>query len=141
MSKKIFLSIATIFTLIVFSSTTFAVSDTLRNGMDNAGTEMKDSWNKMGNTMQDIGNAVTDGVSNVGNMLTNNDNNVGFMGTNNDNNGEYTATRTSTNTDTFMGMNGTVWTWLIFGILAVAVVALVWYYGMQNDKAHTGRHE
>ena len=50
---------------------------------------------------------------------------------NNTENGNYTATRTSTNNATFMGMNATTWTWLILGVAAIAIIALVWYYSMQ----------
>ena len=31
----------------------------------------------------------------------------------------------------FMGMNATTWTWLIIGIAAIAIIALVWYYSSQ----------
>ena len=47
------------------------------------------------------------------------------------NNGNYNATRTATTANTFMGMNSTAWTWLIIGIAAIAIIALVWYYSMQ----------
>ena len=53
------------------------------------------------------------------------------------NNGDYTATRTSTTQATFMGMNATAWTWLILGIAAIAIVALVWYYSMQLRDANS----
>ena len=43
----------------------------------------------------------------------------------------YTATRTSTES-TLLGMNSTVWTWLIVGIAAIAVFALIYYYTMQT---------
>ena len=44
----------------------------------------------------------------------------------------YEATRTSLDVEpTFIGMNSTVWTWLIIGIIAIAIFALIWYYTMQ----------
>ena len=53
----------------------------------------------------------------------------------------YNATRTSTN-PTFMGMSGTAWTWLIIGIAAIAIIALVWYYSMQvTNNNHHDRHD
>ena len=73
------------------------------------------------------------------NAETNKDNNDND---NNDNNrttlnpatANYSATRTSTTdttNNTFWGMNATAWTWLIIGLAAIAIVALVWYYSMQ----------
>ena len=58
----------------------------------------------------------------------------------NNNNG-YTATRTSTGESTFMGMGSTAWTWLILGIAAIAIVALVWYYSMQFTNKNNNRYE
>ena len=26
------------------------------------------------------------------------------------------------------------WSWIIIGVLGIAIVALVWYYGMQQSK-------
>ena len=49
------------------------------------------------------------------------------------------ATRTSTaatTENTFMGMNATAWTWLILGIAAIAIIALVWYYSAQFTSSH-----
>ena len=44
-------------------------------------------------------------------------------------NGDYTAQRTATTTDgTMAGMNSTTWIWLIMAVLAVAIIALVYYY-------------
>ena len=52
----------------------------------------------------------------------------------------YTATRTTTGTrTTFMGMTSTAWTWLIIGIAAIAIVALVWYYGNQVNHSRNDR--
>ena len=70
--------------------------------------------------MQNAGNSVSNTVTSM---------------TNNMDNGDYTATRTSTNAEgdaTFMGMTATMWTWLIMGIAAIAIVALVWYYSEPN---------
>ena len=49
--------------------------------------------------------------------------------------GNYSATRTSTDA-TLMGMNATAWTWLILGLAAIAIVALVWYYSMQVTSSN-----
>ena len=50
--------------------------------------------------------------------------------------GNYTATRTNAEGSTLMGMNATTWTWLIIGIAAIAIVALVWYYSMQMRSSN-----
>ena len=68
-----------------------------------------------------------EGANNIGNAMMNNNN-------------DYTATRTSATDNTFMGMNSTAWTWLILGIAAIAIVALVWYYSMQiRSSNYDGR--
>ena len=76
-------------------------------------------------------------------MQNNNENNNDNMNNNDNNNdGNYDATRTSAD-NTAMGMNSTAWTWLILGIAAVAIIALVWYYSMQlnNDRHNNNRDE
>ena len=68
---------------------------------------------------------IKNAANNIGNAVTGTSNN-------------YTATRTSAD-NTFMGMNSTAWTWLILGIAAIAIIALVWYYSSQlnnNDNRH-----
>lgn len=147
MTKKIITILVACFTLLLFSNITFA---------ENAGEEVKDSWDKttqsmqnagatVGNTMKAAGNNIEGTMKNagdkIGTTLTGNDN----MRTNNpthNNPTTYNATRTSTNTG-FLGIaNNTMWsTWLIIAILAVAIVALVWYYGMQNTKSTKSRNE
>lgn len=142
MTKKIFLLFTTIFALFLCSSAVFANTDGVGQGISNAGNEIQNSWDKLGNSVQNAGNRIATGVSNMGKDETNN-NNTGFMGMTDDNNRDgrsYTATRTATNTPTVLGMNGTMWTWFVFAILAVVVIALVWYYGMQQ-KDNTGRRE
>ena len=74
------------------------------------------------------------------NNTNNNDNNQNNVNQNDD--GNYTATRTE-GESTFMGMNSNTWSWLILGIAAVAIIALVWYYSMQlnNDRHNNNRDE
>ena len=137
MTKKFFLIVSTIFALLLIHSTVFAIDNTVHDTANNVGNEMKNSWDKLGNTMQNVGNTVKTGISNMGKDNNNTDNRTGFMGmtenNNNNNNGAYTATRTSTDTPTAFGMDGTMWTWLILAILAVTIISLVWYYGVQKS--------
>lgn len=146
MTKKIITILVTCFTLLLFSNIAFA---------ENAGEEVKDSWDKttqsmqnagatVGNTMQAAGNNIEGTMKNAGDKMgtaltgTNDD----MRKNNDDNPALYSATRTSTDTG-FLGMgNNTMWTtWLILAVLTVAIVGLVWYYGMQNTKSTNSRNE
>ena len=92
----------------------------IENGAKDVGNATKNSTNAVQNTMNHAGNTVKNSTSKA------------------ENTGNYTATRTSTNgSATFMGMNATVWTWLIIGIAAIAIVALVWYYSSQITNNHS----
>ena len=51
------------------------------------------------------------------------------------NNNNYTVTRTSAD-NTMMGMNSTAWTWIIIGIAAIGIIAIVWYYTSQTNSNH-----
>ena len=92
---------------------------------NNAGNNMENTnGNNNGNSMLDEGNN--------DNTAKDTNNETGTAGLMNNNNNAYTATRTATTGDaTFMGMGSTAWTWLILGIAAIAIIALVWYYSMQ----------
>ena len=48
----------------------------------------------------------------------------------------YNATRTATdaNTANFLGMNSTMWTWLIIAVAAAVIIALIWYYASSNNR-------
>lgn len=164
MSKKILLSIV-LLTAIVFSfNYVFAENNMAQdttNMVQNAGNTIKDSVDKTGNTMQNAGNAVrdtgnevmnaaenvVDGAAGAINTLTedrntdttpdgnNNDNNNSNAGMTTDNATGYTATRTA-GEGTLLGMNATTWTWIIMGLVAISIIALVWYYSMQTTDKH-----
>ena len=118
-----------IITLILALCIIFATSFVFAN---NAGDEAKDSLDKAGGTVRNIvdnaGNVVRDGVGNM-------ENGMESLG----NTFSAGASRTSsnmgnaTNGNTFAGMNANTWIWFVMAIAAVAIVALVWYYAMQND--------
>ena len=104
-----------------------ATENTMENAAQGASNVMKDMTQSASNTMDNAMNTTENAMQNV----TGNDDN-------------YTATRTSTTTDgnTFMGMNGTTWTWIIMGIAAIAIVALVWYYSMQlTEKNYDNKND
>lgn len=150
MKKKIYISIVAIITITLFSfSYTFANNDMtavdgIRNVVGGAENVVEDAGrglvdgvrnitsngeNAMGNASRDIGNT----MQNAGNGIS------GSLSTDNNN---YNATRTTTrsavdtNEGTFLGMNSTMWTWLIMTIVGIAIVALVWMYAKQNNNSY-----
>ena len=95
--------------------------------------------NAVENGAKDIGNATKNATNSAQNTMNHaGDTMKGTTTGNNNNNNSYIATRTSANgSATFMGMNTTAWTWLIIGIAAIAIVALVWYYSSQLTNHHS----
>ena len=148
MSKKILLSVI----LLIASVFTFNYVFAEDNMAQNAANTITDSVNKTQNTMQNAGNAVMDagnGIMNAANNVVNGaagainniteDRNTNTTpDTNNNNtattdNTDYTATRTA-GEGTLLGMNATTWTWIIMGLVAIAIIALVWYYSIQTSE-------
>ena len=97
------------------------------------------------NMASDAGNMITRGIdstkntmSDMSNGLKNAENNMIAGMTSNNGTNNYTATRTNADTNTWLGMNATAWTWLIMGIVTIAIVSLVWFYAKQDStSAHT----
>lgn len=147
MKKSIFTITFIILSILFSASFVFAAE----NNVENVKNNMVDTVNNAGNVVQDtasgaagavknglnaIGNTtqnMTNSVNNAGNdMMNNTDNNM--MNTDNNSNSDYTATRTATenNTETAGGYNN-MWTWIIVGIIAIVIIALIWYYVSQNN--------
>ncbi len=146
MKKKTLIAIITLFAVILFGVASFASNNNMGsdavNGVRNfvGGAE-----NVVEDAAKGIAGGIREGISDVENgaedaSRTGGNNMQGAMTS--DNNGtngtdrNYNATRTATTgtTDnTFLGMNETVWAWLIMAVVGVAIVALVWYYGKQNE--------
>ena len=107
----------------------------VRNVVGNAENTVENAAKDVSNASKDATGDMEQAGNNAGNDMTNNQENGNNARANNGNNGsdEYTATRTSTDTtaNTFMGMTANAWTWLILGIVAIAIIALVWYYSAQ----------
>ncbi len=149
MNKKIGISIAIIISMI-FSFTVCFANDG-GNMVQDAANGVRNVVGGAENAVEDAAKGVTDGAKNI----TNNIENVGNKAenkasnmTSSDNsrmstNNSYTATRTSTGTEanTFMGMTATSWTWLIMGIAAIAIIALVWYYSAQMRSSNYDDHD
>lgn len=136
MNKKFFVSLA----IILFSIFSFTICFATDKA-DGLGTAANGVRNFVGGTENTIENAamgisntsknVTGGVENGIDGNTNRTYNTGnAAGTTNNRDGRYRTTRANTGT-TVMGMTYTGWTWLIIGIAAIAIIAIVWYYSMQ----------
>lgn len=150
MKKKIYISIFAIVAITLFSfSYTFANNDMtavdgIRNAVGGAENVVEDAGrglvdgvrnitsngeNAMGNVSRDVGNTMQNAGNGIAGSLSNDNNN-------------YNATRTTTrsavdaNEGTFLGMNSSMWTWLIMAIVGIAIVALVWMYAKQNNNSY-----
>lgn len=135
MTKKIFLVIVAC-VLMALTSTVFAAGE-LQDSMDKAGANIKNAVEGTGNVIKDGASAVGNGVKDLGDSMKNGVNTTTGAMTANNNDGDtgYTAVRTATD-GTFMGMNGTTWTWFILAIAALAIIGVVWYYAMQNSSEY-----
>ena len=141
MNKKFFISFAIVLCAIFSFTVCFANTDGIGNDLGQARNDIR---NFVGGVEDTVENAAKD-VSNTSKDVTGvengmKDNNDGFMGSMDDNNGRYSATRTSTD-NTVLGMSSTAWTWLIVGIAAIAIIAVIWYYSMQFTNTNTHHDE
>lgn len=134
MYKKLLISLGVLVAM-AFSFTFCFAND--NNMLQDAANGVRNVVGGAENTVEDAAKGVSNASKNTTENMENGANKAGNAMTNNNNNA-YSATRTSTNatTNTFMGMSATAWTWLIIGIAAIAIVALVWYYGMQLNSTN-----
>lgn len=143
MNKKIFITML-MFSILLLTFCSYSFANT--NTMNNAKNSVMNAGNSIGNAVLNAGNAVVDGAKDltngaatVGNDAVNGMERMGndasnTVGTTMDNNnGNYTAARASTTNTNFLGISSFAWTWLILGIVGIAIVALVWYYGAQYE--------
>lgn len=132
MSKKLFISLSIILFIIFSFTLSFAADDNnaLENAVNNVRNFVGDTENNIENAAMGISNTSKDVTGNMANGIDNHVDNA--MGSTDDgNNGDYTTTRLATDEGTFMGMTSNAWTWIIVGIAAIAIIALIWYYSMQ----------
>ena len=109
------------------------------NAAKDVGNAVKDAGESAGNMAENVANETKNIVSNPVNAITDADNTASHSLSNNTSNG-YNVTRTSTEgANTLMGMNATMWTWLIIGLAAIGIIALVWYYSMQFTNSNNRR--
>lgn len=147
MKKKFFILSSLIFAFLFFTSTmVFAANDTMNaigdgarnvvNGAENLVTKGVDATK---NTVNDVSKGIGDTMNSEKNATQNTTQNATRNNSNNYST-QRTATRTTANNGMFAGMNAMTWSWIIMGILGIAIVALVWAYGMQYDKEHKEEH-
>jgi CHASE3 domain sensor protein len=142
MKKTIFTFLFIVTVLFLSTSLVFATENNFENIKNNMVDTVNNAGNVVGDTASGTAGAVKDGINNVGNATQNMTNDVknGSENMANDmnngmNNMDYEATRTSTenNNNTPDNSFNNTWTWIIFGIIALVVIGLVWYYVTQNN--------
>lgn len=105
----------------------------MRNGIQNMAEGVGNATAPMREGISDMANGVKDGASKIGEDVKDavdgsDEKTSRSTGT------DYTATRTSANADYNNRRNSTtVWTVLL--IAAIAIIALVWYYGAQGANS------
>lgn len=138
MAKKIFMFFAIII-LSLCCSVCFAAEN---NSNVNLGEEITDSLNKTGDSVRNVTNDVMNGVNgnarnNNNNYNNNNYNNGNYNRNNNTDNNVFTdgynAVRTSVDDVATGNMSTTTWIWIILAVAAIIIVAMVWYYAVQNN--------
>ena len=146
MAKKIFISFAIII-LSVCTTVCFAADN---NSNVNLGEEITDSLDKTGDSVRNVADDVMDGVDNItrdnrddnatnnNNRNENRDNNRADNRNNNEDDNMFTegydAVRTSVDEMTTGTMSTTTWIWIILAVAAIIIVAMVWYYAVQDRR-------
>lgn len=131
MSKKLWIGLAILVIGIFSCSLCLANND--QNPLQGAANAARNVVGGAENAVEGAANGVTGTMRGATNNIEHNgENTMNHVGATTRNAGthDYTAQRTNAETR-FMGMSSTMWTWLIIGIAAIAIIALVWYYSMQ----------
>lgn len=127
MYKKILITFILLSSVSLFSCICLATDGNTMNTMSNS---FNTASNAAQGAIQNVTNTTKNVTAGMQNSMTNSMTENSMYSNNN-----YNAVRTSTGTTaTFWGMNATTWTWLILGIAAIAIIALVWYYSAQSKK-------
>ncbi len=138
MKKKFFVISALLVSLLAISTSYAFANTNMVNTVEHAAQNITSD---AGNMLNNSANATKNTINNIsaGTQRTGN-NIVSGTTTNNNRTGNYNATRTNTNA-TWLGMDSTAWTWLIMGIVAVAIIALVWSYARQKNTSTHSNNE
>lgn len=140
MKKKILFStlIITFFTLFYVSfasANTQQMGNSIMGGIEDAahgvGNVASGAVQGVENIASDAANGVKDIGSKAGSAMQNTSNSM--VGMTNDNSG-YTAERTSVGDQAILfGMNANTLTWIILGLVAAAIISLIWAYMRERD--------
>lgn len=157
MTKKV-LTLGLLFVLVVFSST-FVFAESAGNEMQDSWNKTSETMGNVGNavanTASNVGHAVANtfgmdknnnndnnnNSTNNNNTNSNNNSTNGTMGvttnfnTNTNGTGNYDTARTATTANNNVGgLSNMAWTWIIMGITAAVIVALIWFYATQQNN-------
>jgi len=142
MKKTTFITIFTIFAVILLGLSSFANTN---NMMSDAASGVRNvvggAENAIEGAASGIGNGIRNGMSAIGNTMQDAGNTMRDGMTSDTNNSNYDATRTTTtrtiatnnDTNTILGMGPRAWSLFILASLGIITVGLVWYYGKQNE--------
>lgn len=135
MNKKFFITLATIFSIILFGITySFAGNNIGEDAVEGVRNFVNGAENVVEDTAKNVGEGIRSGVTDVKDAVQDTTHD---MTRDNRNNSNYNATRTSATTNnsgnSFLSMGTTAWSLFIIATLGIITVALVWYYGKQNE--------
>lgn len=116
--------------------------DNVRSTMEDAGNTIKDGAQNVGNAVEngvkDAGNMVENGVEDLKNEVEDSGDKIGneLDNTRNAISGEtsnFTSGDTTTGTNDG-GMSTRTWVWIIVAVIAVIIIAAVWYYAANKNN-------
>lgn len=153
MIKKSLITIAIFFLIATLSCSVLATNITsgaentvnqMKNGVQNmandAGGAIQHAKDGIGNMVNDGKNMIENGAKGLGNTTQNVANTLtsdtlrGEDGRENSSNDTYTANRTSA-TNVLSTSNPAI-LWTILAVIALAIIGVVWYYGIQTQTRH-----
>lgn len=130
--KKIVLIFTLIATILLVTSSYIFATDTVQNDAMKATDGVRNVVGGAENVVENVAKDGADGIKNGINTVGNTTSNLTNATTNN---GNYTATRTATETGTNTGVMNNAWTWIIVAIIAIVIIAVIWYYSTRsNDR-------
>ena len=136
--KKIVISLILIFSICLLFSFSTVFANTMNNAANDVRNVVGGAENVVEDAAKDATGAVRTGINTVGHATENTVNNVkkDTVNMNSKTNDGYTATRTSADgTGNFLGnMGNNAWTWIVVGIVVLAIIALIWYYSIKQNS-------
>lgn len=128
MSKKILLLVLILLAIIFISNFSLA-ANTVKSTINSIDDDIANLSNGLKNGTSALGNNLQGAMNNAGNAIKSGENTIDRAAAN-----TYVATRTATDNLNNQNMNATWWTWIIIGIAAIVIIALIWYYTVQDNR-------